>query len=56
MIGNLKRVPEPAETLEEYLHKTGTKSDAPGNYHHIAMAPAAVAQVLEPRPKPTGKK
>lgn len=55
-MGKLRRAAEPAETLEEHLHKTGTKQDAPGEYHHIAMAPAREAKAMRPRPKPTGRR
>lgn len=56
MRGKVRRVAEPAETLEEHLYKTGTKAESPGDYHHIAKAPAAEMQALRPRPKPTGRR
>lgn len=51
--GLLRRVPEPEQTLEEYLHQTNTKGDTTGEYHHIAKLPAAKAVAMRPRPKPT---
>jgi hypothetical protein len=54
--GKLRQVEEPAETLEEHMHRTGTHGETVGEYHHIAKVPDTPARAMNPRPKPTAKK
>jgi hypothetical protein len=53
--GLVKRVPEPALTLEEHMHYTGTHGDAVGEYHHIAMVKPEPKPRLKPRLRPTAE-